>query len=209
MTSTRRRRAARCAVPRRPELGLAAAVADRAAPRPLSLLHPVRAPSHERRRDAAHRSRDGAVPALLRAAGPARHRRRLPALRVRGAARDPHARVAAREVRASRGEDLGTVPTPCGPAMDAPRPVSPARRPVVLPEPGRAAAEHVAGGGGREPQHARHGDVRRLVARRRHRRQARPRPRRPRAGARRAAPSARRRRPRCSRSRARSSRAIR
>ena len=69
---SRRRRAARCAVPRRPELGPAAAVADRAAPRSLSLLHPVRAPSHERRRHAAHRSRDGPVPAVLRArrAGP-------------------------------------------------------------------------------------------------------------------------------------------
>ena len=47
------RRAARRAVPRRPGLGPAAGVADRAAPRSLSLLHPLRAPPHAGGRHAA------------------------------------------------------------------------------------------------------------------------------------------------------------
>ena len=98
------------------------------------------------------------------------------------------------------GEDLGTVPDRVRPAMTAPRHVPPARRAVALPDRRGRAPAAVRRRGGREPQHARHADVRRLVARRGHRRQARPRPR---STTSRSAPSAHereRRRSRCSRS---------
>ena len=89
----------------------------RAAPRSLSLLHPVRAPSHERGGDAAHRSRDGAVPAVLRA----RRGGRRPTACTCAIACEELLAILTLESNRARcaiaGEDLGTVPEQVRPAM--------------------------------------------------------------------------------------------